>query len=835
MTMAPWQQIGAILLACALLLGCGDRSSSPRDQNPTPAPTATPGASPSPTPEPTPSPTIAPTPAPSSTPQPTPEPVAKTVFNVANRCWLLGSNGVYVGRVDNDYGRVADIADAARFFFKPSALGQYLLLSDYTRVTGEFGNKQLLGVSDPAGEFLDDLGNFVGEAGYLIRGLIDMSDFFTDPLLASERPLHTLADASIGAGGLIGDNNIDPGLATLNRASDLALWDLIEQAPERFLLRHHVTGMHLHASTELFGLSSEAGSAQAFELTEVEDCAAYPEVALNAELSDQAPANYLRDVPRFAEQGFSGDEVFGFVDTHSHISAYEFIGGRVNYGDPFHKFGIDHALQDCEVHHGPMGMTGVVEQVTSTMGPHETRGWPDFPFWPVHNSLQHHQSYYRWIERSFLAGQKILVNHLVHNEVLCQLNPQKENDCDAMPAIILQAQRMREMQDYIDAQAGGPGEGWFRIVTSPAQAREVIGDGKMAVLLGVEMSKVLNCGEFLGVSECNWDEIIERLDTLEALGVRNLFPVHKFDNAFGGHLPDLGNPVGISGVLYAGNLAETGHPIEYETCPDDEYSGDEHDQEPTLDPLQPLGLIDQLLFQMDYLGTAFPASPEEFAEFDPRRGTGHLCNTRGLTSLGEALVVELMRRGWLIETDHISRKAAARILELTIQHDYPVVNSHGGWGGTNALRDRIALQGGMTNDFGSTRNGFLNGLLNNGRRLRPAEYMVGPFAGVGFATDVNGIAALPGNPGETDPELYPFTSVDGRVQFDVQMTGDHAFSLYEGRGVAHYGLYPDLIADMIRNSDASQADIDEAIGQLFTSAEAYLRMWERAAGGRDIP
>jgi hypothetical protein len=107
--------------------------------------------------------------------------------------------------------------------------------------------------------------------------------------------------------------------------------------------------------------------------------------------------------------------------------------------------------------------------------------------------------------------------------------------------------------------------------------------------------------------------------------------------------------------------------------------------------------------------------------------------------------------------------------------------------------------------------------------------MVGPFGGASFALDVNGIALLANNPGTLDQEatFYPFTSVDGRVVFDKQVTGDHSFSLYEGRGVAHFGLYPDQIADMVLNSDRSSEKIDDAVNQLFTSAEAYIRMWER--------
>ena len=387
------------------------------------------------------------------------------------------------------------------------------------------------------------------------------------------------------------------------------------------------------------------------------------------------------------------------------------IRDRVNYGDPFHKFGVDHALHDCAENHGPQGLTGLVEQVTSNPGPHETRGWPDFPFWPRNDSLQHHQSYYKWIERAHLSGLKILVNHLVHNEILCQINPQKQNDCDTVAAIEQQAELMHRMEDYIDAQQGGPGEGWFRIVTSPSEARQVIGEGKMAVILGVEASKALNCGEFLGVAECSRDEIVERLDRLYAMDVRSLFPVHKFDNAFGGHLPDLSDGIGIGAVLYGGNLLETGHTVEFEECPDHDHAVNDS---PLADPLQPYGIFEQLLFQLDYVGERFPASPQELAELDPRRGTDHLCNTRGLTDLGFFLIEELAKRGMMIETDHISRKAATQILDLTAPRGYPIINSHGNWGGTETLRDRVAAQGGISASFGSVRDDWVDQLTRDG-------------------------------------------------------------------------------------------------------------------------
>lgn len=750
-------------------------------------------------------------------------------YQFANGCYTLQNQQKFIAVDGDGYSLTDDGSLASAFYMKPVALGRYLLLSGYQRSIGSQGSKQLLGISDPAGEFLDQSGNFVGELSYLLSGLGDTLNLVLDPVAPLGDLLGSSGEILEGVGANLGGIDIQPSLAVVDNANDLAVWNLNPSEGETFTLASNVVGLLLTAGDDGLTLASPQleSANNRFTLVRAEGCEAYPEAELNATVAEAGPANYLIEVPRFQNiKGIDSDDIFGFADAHSHISAYEFIGGRVNYGDPFHKFGVDHALDDCAENHGPQGLTGLVEQVTSTPGPHETQGWPDYSYWPRHNSLQHHQSYYRWIERAHLAGMKVLVNHLVHNKVLCQINPQKQNDCDTVEAIEMQAVKMHEMQDYIDAQSGGPGKGWFRIVTDPAQAREVIADGKMAVILGVEASNVLNCGETLGLPDCTREEIIERLDRLYALDVRNLFPVHKFDNAFGGHLPDLSDGVGIGPVLYGGNILETGHTIEFEDCQEsDEGEG----SVPLADFMQPFGLFEQLLFQLDYVGDRFPATPEELAGLDSRKGTDHLCNARGLTDLGFFLVEELTRRGMMVEVDHISRKAVNQILEITGKRNYPIINSHGNWTGTESIRDDIAKQGGITTSFGSVRGNWVDQLIRDGNRPRDPGYKVGPFGGAPFASDVNGIAALSNNPGTVDQEktLYPFTSIDGRVQFDKQVTGDRAFSLYEGRGVAHYGLFPDQIADMVKNSDRTQEQIDDAVNQMFTSAEAYIRMWER--------
>ena len=131
-------------------------------------------------------------------------------------------------------------------------------------------------------------------------------------------------------------------------------------------------------------------------------------------------------------------------------------------------------------------------------GTHSPQGWPSFAGWPRDESQTHEGTYWKWIERAWRCGLRLMVNDLVENRALCELYPYKQNNCNEMVSAYKQAEDMRALQDYIDAQFGGPGKGFFRLVSSSAEARRVINGGKLAVVLGIEVSEVLNCGQFIG-------------------------------------------------------------------------------------------------------------------------------------------------------------------------------------------------------------------------------------------------------------------------------------------------------------------------------------------------
>ncbi|NWO04706.1 MAG: ricin-type beta-trefoil lectin domain protein [Alteromonadaceae bacterium] len=528
-----------------------------------------------------------------------------------------------------------------------------------------------------------------------------------------------------------------------------------------------------------------------FRLVPTENCAKFPEAELNI-TGDLEQLKGSPDTP-----------VRGSIDAHTHITSYEFMGGTMMGGAPFHPFGVTRALADSADVHGPNGSLDVIGNLMGFNDinfRYNTAGWPDFPFWPNHQSLSHTGYYYRWIERAFLGGQKMMVTHLVENEVLCNLQstllPQSwggTNGCDTMESIDLQILRLHEMQAYVDAQAGGPGEGFFRLVNTPKEARQVIADGKMAVVLGIEASELFNCG--LKDPVCSQAYVEEQLNKYHDLGVRAVYPIHRFDNQFGGARIE-------SGLINVGNNVSTGRYFSTSAC-SEETQGQ-------------MMINDLGLYGLEgLLGVTGSTNYDE---------TTDQCNNRGLSDLGIYLVNRMMDKGMIIEVDHMSQHSHEAVIDIAEAREYSGLISghshmHAGADGTvhpNAAR--IAELGGILAPYNSDADsisGAISGFLD---KVEATDYS----PGVTFSTDMSGIGNQPG-PRESaavSPLEYPFTTESG-LTVNKQVTGNRSFDL-NADGMAHYGLIADHIQDI---RERAPARVYESV---MNSAEAYLQMWERA-------
>lgn len=622
----------------------------------------------------------------------------------------------------------------------------------------------------------------------------------------------------------------------IDRFRSTGEWDLEPAAADatRFQLRHGNSGLYLGFS----GLVAEPLDAAVLTLIRREGCAEFPELSLDA----------TGEVGRTT---WDDGDLYGFIDAHSHLLTNKgFGGGGMFHGAPYHRLGVEHALPDCAHSHGEEGRNdiigfffdGDVELDVNALLPvitqgrtqdfnHHTDGYPTFTDWP--NSWQfstHQQQYYRWLERAYLSGLRMVVELATGNSILCEFltgvrAQETLYSCNDMVGVDRAIEAAREMERYIDAQHGGPGEGWFRIVESPAQARDVIRDGKLAVVLGIETSNLFDC--FLtppeGYEPCTEEGVMAALDEYHALGIRVIFPVHKYDNAFS---PGDGH----RGVIELGNLINSHHYSNFvEDCPFDRHVFDSGAvtfgglNEPRPSYLFPAPL-NMFRFANNPIQTLLPLLPRLQEPGLP----GNYCQNATLTPLGERLIEGIMERGMIIDVAHLPQHSVVRTLDILEEAGYPASSTHG-----DTFDGRIFDIAGFGRiSFGGCADLEQPDTMGNGLRNRVALLRErGLYAAPGFAFDMNGFAGArrprfgehSGCPQpQPNPITYPFRSFDGAVEFTQPRLADREVD-FNTDGMLQIGLLPELIEDARRDGLS-----DEDLEPLFRSAEAYIRMWELA-------
>jgi hypothetical protein len=707
------------------------------------------------------------------------------IYGFANGCYAVDATAP---GSDNTRWLVADgerfsfsalaLEDGARFVLRPSDLGTYLLYDE--------GEHYL-----------------VSEDGALLR----QDELLSDILL-------------------IDDTYRSP-----------AEWDIEVSAsdPTRFSMRHHATGRYLTTT----GLVDDVASAAVVAFYPTTGCSTFPELTVDAEGSVE---------PRTFPDG----DLFGFVETHSHMfTNFGFGGGGMFHGSPFHRLGVEHALPSCEPFHGEEGRADLIGFAFSGLGDldtdalltafvtgrtpepnHVTAGYPEFTDWPnTWNSATHQTQYYRWLERAYLGGLRLLVQHATTNSVLCDMitgNGAQDvrYSCNDMVAVDREIEETYALERYIDAQSGGPGRGWFHVVTSPEEARATVAEGRLAVVLGIETSTLFDC--FLtpreGYETCTAESVRADLDRYYDLGVRALFPVHKFDNAF-----SAGD--GDRNVGQIGSFVNSGHWSNFVLdCPDVPTVFDRGDV-----------LFGGLNMPRDVYDAPAPNDMSGFAsrpiaalspfldELQAGSLSGDYCQNAGLTPLGETLIREMMLRGMIVEVDHLPRRAFVRAYELLVEADYPAAGTHG-----NTNRGLIYDLGGVSKTgLGRCSAADRPGAMGDRLRERIADITShGAYPAEGFGFDLNGFAggAGPrfgpntecGDVPQANPITYPFTSYAGDVTFTEPHLGARTVD-FNTEGMLHVGLLPEIIEDARRDGVT-----DEDLEPLFRSAEGYIRMWERA-------
>jgi microsomal dipeptidase-like Zn-dependent dipeptidase len=591
----------------------------------------------------------------------------------------------------------------------------------------------------------------------------------------------------------------------------------------------------------------------------------------------------------------------GYADLHLHLFSHLAHGGGVLHGKPYDAVGgINESLKQdygtnldlvssgggelpaptcpsflpscgAKIFHGDHPQIGAGSDTLGAgtkdggdrflFGAESNLGAPIFNGWPVWTTTTHQQAYHVWLERAWRGGLRLVVMLAVNNEALCQTHKRlRGTDCaNGMASIDAQLNEAYLFQSFIDARAGGTGLGWFRIVRTPEEARAAIAAGKMAVVLGIEMDNLFNCKwneQDPSSGVCTEETVRQWVNQAYAKGVRHVFPIHNFDNAFG-------SPATWQDVIHVGNFGVEERWWELEDCPGEGYGFKVADGFFT-------GFANAIMALFGFGQVGAP----------PTNAGDASCNKNGLTEFGVILTHQLMQRGMLIDVDHMSRKSLGQTLAIAeaMEPKYPVVASHVQFFDLNEeptrherMRTREDLErirgvGGMvaamlkddqqdTDNIGQKYHVPYGTITDDCRHSSKTwaqmyQYAVDVMGGpVAFGSDFNGAAghigprfgseACGGDTGllafewedrirerraqvqRGDRLAYPFT-LDGFGTFQKQQTGHKTFD-YNVDGLAHVGLLPDLVADLQRIG-MSPNDLDP----LWRSAEGYIEVWERA-------
>ncbi len=704
-------------------------------------------------------------------------------YTMANACWAIkaSGSGQYLAADGSGYrASAADLGAAEAFYLKPTALGKYMIYSASRELVSAAGDGSLTNISTTAA---------TDNAEWTVVAVGDTTAYPQTPAY-NEEPTpeqvelwHGFQDPFV--------RSVDFTIASDATQSELVVDD----------------------SGVLKTAADADGNLDSFIFEATTGCASFPEAESN-----------------FVGEPFKGTQpdgtVLGHTDAHVHISSTEFLGGA-HWGYPFHKFGVEHALGDCKTDHGDSGFGDVVGGLfqQDTDG-HATDGYPTFTDWPERSNLTHEAIYWKWIERAWAGGLRVIVNDLVDNETLCELqrnvSGEPNRDCNSMNNAGRQAGTMYAMENYIDAQYGGPGKGFFQIVHDSSEARSVIEDGKIAVVLGIEISNLFDCkvkynpARQLGPEEepsdnsnpqensyeCTTEEgkpnsILTQMQRIYDWGVRQIISIHEFDNAFGGNgifdglILNLGNRENSGGVpsgdlaglaqLFEGqpNQAQfealvanlpttelaTGEwwttydcPIEGETEGFSGYLWGNSGGSKQSYLQQPACIPTG---QGGRSGGSTPCYPRDVNQ----------CNARWMTPAGLYTYSKMMEMGFLFDWDHMEVGMKTQALELAEAQDpaYPFVSTHGTFGGTtNDQATRLLANGGFLYPSNGSSNGFRADMsetfgIYNAAMAKRAEQGKEPLLfGFGYGTDTNGLSSQTrprSNPEK--PIVYPFTLFDG--------------------------------------------------------------------------
>jgi microsomal dipeptidase-like Zn-dependent dipeptidase len=389
----------------------------------------------------------------------------------------------------------------------------------------------------------------------------------------------------------------------------------------------------------------------------------------------------------------------------------------------------------------------------------EAKWFIDFPRW---NTLFHQQMHISWVRRSYEGGQRLMVVPASPAKSW-EFNMTADGNTTPVKKII-------EDQIIFLKQLVAMNNDWLDIAYTPKQAREIILNNKMAIVIGVEQAEIGDFGFASAEEEINW---------LHSLGVRHYFPIHNIDNKLGGAAVfnstlnaynDLVNRkrLGLSLVEFKVREGNDG------TKDFTEFKFSESFMQQKMKNIPLLGFGDMPFFEFRNLPT--------YNQHHAHK------NLVGLTEFGNNYIKKLMQKGVVIDLDHMSDLAQQETTDLFLANNYSLLSGHTNFRDLRRLKSETSKEeGNIRTEFtisdskatliGSKAGYF--GIMSQQDDIRDADgcpipnnapgssssfaqaywyayQKTGGFIGIGFGSDFNGFA----------PQTAPRFGVDAAAMIE---------------------------------------------------------------------
>lgn len=250
--------------------------------------------------------------------------------------------------------------------------------------------------------------------------------------------------------------------------------------------------------------------------------------------------------------------VWGYADYHTHPTDHLAFGGLRGvfpvWGDPggsIEEYAknpnkVYDDLTECNGAHngGPLatpflnGAQKLSFAVSPTLLiPHGGHGAKSFEDWPAFTAGAHQQLHITQIYRDWQGGLRLIVGLATDNWGAEYLTGHVENH--GVPLV--------KEQDSVVAQINAmkslaaKNSNWMEVAYSPQDARRIILQGKLALIMGVEVDQLGTYG---------YSTPQQEVEYLWNLGVRVMTPVHAADNLIGGAAVFIGPYNWLNDLLY---------------------------------------------------------------------------------------------------------------------------------------------------------------------------------------------------------------------------------------------------------------------------------------------